>query len=159
MNWIEDIPLSYENKKFKVLKINFRNSFFDDLCNLFASGFLDISRNVKDENNNRFKIRYSEYLPSEKVLEHLFRLRQFYNVGYYESVYHYENKMIKFEYVGGRQIVRCFPVDEEYSKMGIIYIDKKEISKIINTNKENVFEYIPSIKSDNDFIMKPLSVN
>jgi len=159
MNWIEDMLLSYDNGKVKVLKINFRNSFFDDLGNLFVSGYVDISRNAIDENNNKLKIRYSEYLPSETVLESLFRLRQFYNVDYYETVYHHENKMIRFEYVDGRQIVRCFPVDEEYSKLGIIYINKEKICNIVNTSKENVFEYIPCRESDNDFVMKPLFVN
>ncbi len=157
MNWIENIELTYDENNVKVRKINFRNSFFEDLCNLYSKGYLDVSRNAKDEDNNKMKIRYSEYLPMENVTENLLRLRQFYNVGFYESIYYYENQMIKFEYVDGRQIVRCFPVDEENSKMGILYVDKNAQKEL--PNNENVFEYIPSDNKNNNYVMKPLVVN
>lgn len=157
MNWIENIELTYDESNVKVKKINFRNSFFEDLCSLYSKGYLDVSRNATDEDNNKIKIRYSEYLPMETVTENLLRLRQFYNVGFYESVYYYENQMIKFEYVDGRQIVRCFPVNEDISKMGIIYIDKNVKTQL--SDKENVFEYIPSNETDKNYIMKPIVIN
>ena len=131
MKWIESIELSYDKEKIVVKKINFRNLFFEDLCQLYCKGYLDVSRNVKDENGNKLKIRYSEYLQPEKVTENLLRLRKFYNVDYYESIYYYENQMIKFEYIEGRQIVRCFPIDEENSKMGILCVNENYIMKPI----------------------------
>lgn len=39
------------------------------------------------------KLRFSEYLPFEKVSQHIFRLREFYNVGYFEATY-YSSLMI-----------------------------------------------------------------
>ena len=153
MKWIESIELSYDKEKIVVKKINFRNLFFEDLCQLYCKGYLDVSRNVKDENGNKLKIRYSEYLQPEKVTENLLRLRKFYNVDYYESIYYYENQMIKFEYIEGRQIVRCFPIDEENSKMGILCVNEND--KTLLSDSKNVFEYIPSNNSDN-YIMKPI---
>ena len=156
MKWIKDILLTYDDKKIKVKKINFRNSFFDDLCNLFANGYLDMNRIYVDEKNEKVKMRYSEYLPTETITENLLRLREFYNVGYYESVYNYDNKTMEFEYVDGRQIVRCFPVDEEKSKIGFLYIDKNEITKF--TKPEEVFEYIPCKEKENHYVMKSITI-
>lgn len=62
MNWIEDVLLEIKDDKVKVKKINFRNSFFNDLCTLYANGYLDLTRVIIDEENNKSKVRYSEYL-------------------------------------------------------------------------------------------------
>ncbi len=156
MKWIEDILLIYDDKKIKVKKINFRNSFFDDLCNLLANGYLDINRTYVNEKNEKVKMRYSEYLPGNTITENLLRLREFYNVGYYESIYNYDNKTMEFEYVDVRQIVRCFPVDEEKSKIGFLYIDKNEITKL--TKPEEVFEYIPRKEKENHYVMKSITI-
>ena len=42
------------------------------------------------------KLRFSEYLPIEKVSEIVFTLRQYYNVGYFEATYYYEDKVMFF---------------------------------------------------------------
>lgn len=156
MKWIEDILLVCKDKKVMVKKINFRNSFFDDLSNLYINGYLDINRTYLDENNEKVKMRYSEFLPDETMTENLFRLRKFYNVGYYESVYNYENRTMNFVYRDGRQIVRCFPIDEEKTKVGFLYVDKNEITKL--ANPEEAFEYIPSKENENHYVMKPIKV-
>ena len=53
MNWIENIELKLLENKIKIKKINFRNSFFEDLCNLYSKGYLDLKRNAKDDKNNK----------------------------------------------------------------------------------------------------------
>lgn len=128
MKWIEEIKLEYKDKKVIIQKINFRNSFFEDLCNLYINGYIDVNRKAKDEDKS-FKVRFSEYLPPEIVNKNLLKLREYYNVDYYESIYYYENKMFKFEYKDDRQIIRTFPINKENSKIGIIYIDKNELLK------------------------------
>ena len=149
MNWVDDIKLKIVDKKFKVKKINFRNSLFKDLCSLYANGYLDLTRNIKDENNNKEQIRYSEYLSHEEVLENLLKLRQYYSVEYYESTYNIDNKMFKFEYVDGRQIIRCFPTSN--NKIGIIYIDKDNL----NISSKS-YEYIKS--KNKNYVIQTLSV-
>ena len=149
MNWVDDIKLKIVDKKFKVKKINFRNSLFKDLCSLYANGYLDLTRNIKDENNNKEQIRYSEYLSHEEVLENLLKLKQYYSVEYYESTYNIDNKMFKFEYVDGRQIIRCFPTSN--NKIGIIYIDKDNL----NISSKS-YEYIKS--KNKNYVIQTLSV-
>jgi len=63
---------------------------------------------------------------------------------------------MEFEYVDVRQIVRCFPVDEEKSKIGFLYIDKNEITKL--TKPEEVFEYIPRKEKENHYVMKSITI-
>lgn len=109
----------------------------------------DLTRNIKDEDNNKEQIRYSEFLSNEEVLENLLKLRQYYNVGYYESTYNIDNKMFKFEYVDGRQIVRCFPTLN--NKIGIIYIDKDNL----NISSKS-YEYIKS--KNKNYVIQTLSV-
>jgi hypothetical protein len=55
------------------------------------------------------KLRFSEYLPIEKVSEIVFTLRQYYNVGYFEATYYYDNKVMFFNDYQNRNIVRIFP--------------------------------------------------
>ena len=94
------------------------------------------------------KLRFSEYLPIEKVSEIVFTLRQFYNVGYFEATYYYDDKVMFFNDYQNRNIVRIFPV-EDYKKMdkidriqlGVIYIGKDE--KCLLDNEEEVFTSIP----------------
>lgn len=79
------------------------------------------------------KLRFSEYLPIEKVSEIVFTLRQYYNVGYFEATYYYDNKVMYFNDYENRNIVRIFSL-EDYRKMdrfdklelGIIYIGNNE---------------------------------
>ena len=94
------------------------------------------------------KLRFSEYLPFEKVSEHIFRLREFYDVGYFEATYYYNNKVMFFNGWEERRIVRIFPL-EDYRKMdkleqiqlGVIYV--KDGDKSVLENEEDVFEYLP----------------
>lgn len=93
-------------------------------------------------------LRFSEYLPIEKVSEIVFTLRQFYNVGYFEATYYYDDKVMFFNDYQNRNIVRIFPI-EDYKKMdkidriqlGVIYIGNDE--KCLLDNEEEIFTSIP----------------
>ena len=85
-------------------------------CNeLYDSGYLD-KKDYALIGNVVTKLRFSKYLPFDKVSEHIFRLREFYNVGYYEATYYYQDKVMFFNYYNERRIVRIFPL-EDYKKM------------------------------------------
>lgn len=67
--------------------------------------------------NNLGNIRISSYLPHEKITEYIIRLKQFYDVGYYEGTYNVENQVFQFDYLNDNQIViRVFPL-EDYNKI------------------------------------------
>lgn len=103
------------------------------------------------------KLRFSEYLPIEKVSEIVFTLRQYYNVGYFEATYYYDDKVMFFNDYENRNIVRIFPL-EDYKKMdkldklqlGVIYIGNDEKSLI--DNKEDLFTTIPEKTNCRTFI-------
>ncbi len=102
------------------------------------------------------KLRFSEYLPFDKVSEHIFRLREFYNVGYYEATYYYQDKVMFFNYHNERRIVRIFPLEDykkmdklEQLKLGVIYV--KDGDKAILENEEEVFEYLPPVVNSTEY--------
>lgn len=47
-------------------------------------------------------LRFSEYLPEDKVSEHIMRLRHFYNVGYYETEYHTKTCKYYFDFTDNK---------------------------------------------------------
>ena len=116
-----------------------------------------LQRELNEQNNKFERIRKAyingsfkleEYLPIEKVIEIVFTLREYYNVGYFEATYYYDNKVMYFNDYENRNIVRIFPI-EDYKKMGkidklelgVIYIDNDE--KCLLENKEELFTTIP----------------
>ena len=93
------------------------------------------------------KLRFSKYLPIEKVCETIFTLRQVYNVGYFEVTYFYKDKVMFFNDAINRNIIIIFPL-KDYKKMkkidklqiGVIYIGNNE--KCLLENKEDVYTII-----------------
>lgn len=125
-------------------------------CNeLYDSGYLD-KKDYALIGNVVTKLRFSKYLPFDKVSEHIFRLREFYNVGYYEATYYYQDKVMFFNYYNERRIVRIFPLEDykkmdklEQLKLGVIYVNDGD--KSILENEENVFEYLPPVVNSTEY--------
>ncbi len=148
MRYIDEIKLKeIHNHKCKVDEILFRENMCE-LCNdLYDAGYID-KKDYALIGNVLTKLRFSEYLPIEKVSEIVFTLRQFYDVGYFEATYYYDDKVMYFNGYENRNIVRIFPI-EDYQKMdkidklqlGVIYIGNDEKSLI--DNKEDLFTTIP----------------
>ena len=81
------------------------------------------------------------------------RLRQFYDVGYYEATYNVKNQVFYFNFIkDNRCLVRVFPL-ENYRKidpdmkmktynLGILYV--KEDDGTLLANEDDVFKYIPA---------------
>ena len=125
-----------------------KNTRIITACNdLYDAGYLD-KKDYAILGSVGTKLRFSEYLPIEKVSEIVFTLRQFYNVGYFEATYYYDDKVMFFNDYQNRDIVRIFPI-EDYKKMdkidriqlGVIYIGNNE--KCLLDDKEEVFTTIP----------------
>lgn len=148
MRYVDNVELTLCGKnKVKIGEVFFRESMCKPCNDLYDSGFL-AKKDYAILGNIGTKLRFSEYLPIEKVSEIVFTLRQYYNVGYFEATYYYDNKVMFFNDYQNRNIVRIFPI-EDYKKMdkidklqlGVIYIGNNE--KCLIDNKEDLFNTIP----------------
>ena len=156
MRYIDEIKLKESsNHKCKVDEILFRENMCTPCNELYDSGYLD-KKDYALIGNVVTKLRFSEYLPFDKVSEHIFRLREFYNLGYYEATYYYQDKVMFFNYYNERRIVRIFPLEDykkmdklEQLKLGVIYVNDGD--KSILENEENVFEYLPPVVNSTEY--------
>ncbi len=148
MRYVDNVELTLCGKnKVKIGEVFFRESMCKPCNDLYDAGFL-AKKDYAILGNLGMKLRFSEYLPIEKVSEIVFTLRQYYNVGYFEATYYYDNKVMFFNDYQNRNIVRIFPI-EDYKKMdkieklqlGVIYIGNNE--KCLIDNKEDLFNTIP----------------
>ena len=151
MTYIDNITLKQEKDNYVVDKINFRESITKPFNELFDKGFIDGKYEAK-YGDVKGTIRYSEYLPDDKVCEVIMRLRQFYNVQYYEAEYYNNNKKFYFDFRDNRTIVRIFPLEDyketdpedklEIHKLGSIYINDKIDTSLIDM--KYLFNSIPA---------------
>ena len=148
MRYADYVELEYtNNKKIELGEVYFRESMCKPCNELYDAGFL-AKTDYAILGNILTKLRFSEYLPMEKVSEIVFTLRQYYNVGYFETTYYYDNKVFYFNDYENRNIVRIFPI-EDYKKMdkldrlqlGVIYINDGE--ETLLENKDELFTTIP----------------
>jgi len=148
MRYVDNVELEYyADNKVRIGEVNFRESICKPCNDLYDAGYLD-KKDYAILGCVGTKLRFSEYLPIEKVSEIVFTLRQFYDVGYFEATYYYDDKVMYFNDYENRNIVRIFPI-EDYKKMdkidklqlGVIYIVNDE--KCLLDNKEDVFTSIP----------------
>ena len=83
MRYIDDIELEIKNKKYHVKQIDFRSTFYNDYEDLYKKGYIDRKRPLTYDFNGicvDTNIRYSEYLPIRDVMQHLYRLNEYYEV-------------------------------------------------------------------------------
>ena len=148
MRYVDYVELEYGlYNKIRLGEVFFRESVCKPCNELYDSGYLD-RKDYAILGNVVTKLRFSEYLPEEKVAEIIFTLRQYYNVGYFEATYYYDNKVMFFNDYLNRRIVRIFPI-EDYKKMdkiekielGVIYI--KNGDKALIDDKDDLFNTIP----------------
>ena len=148
MRYVDNVELTLCGKnKVKIGEVFFRESMCKPCNDLYDAGFL-AKKDYAILGNIGMKLRFSEYLPIDKVSEIVFTLRQYYNVGYFEATYYYDNKVMFFNDYQNRNIVRIFLI-EDYKKMdkidklqlGVIYIGNNE--KCLIDNKEDLFNTIP----------------
>ncbi len=137
MNYVDEINLTQVKKSYEVEFVKFRETICKSINDLYDSGYLSREMPIIFD-NELGNIRISSYLPKEKIAEHIIRLKQFYDVGYYEGTYNVQNQLFQFDYLNeNHTIIRVFPL-EDYSKInpnqeleghkfGMLYIkDKNE---------------------------------
>ena len=153
MKYIEEIELTdkYGNDS-DVEFIKFRESIANTSNDLYFKGYYD--RYVPSLFGNIYgKIRFSEYLPEEELTQQIMRLRQFYDVGYYEATYTVKDKVFYFDFIEDKKtIVRVFPLEDyrkidpdeemEIYNLGVLYV--KEDNGTLLENEDDVFKYIPA---------------
>ncbi len=152
MNYIEDITLkeTYHNKC-EVANVNFRESLANPCNELYANGYID-RKDYAIFGNAIGTLRFSEYRNDKEVWQHILRLREFYDVGFYHAIYNTEKSVFYFNIDEDSQaIVRVFPM-EDYRKidpdrkmkeydLGVLYINKDNGTLL--EDEEAVFNYIP----------------
>ena len=153
MQYVDEVELEETNNGKCIPKfIKFRESIANTSNELYFNGYYD--RYVPSIFGNIYgELRFSEYLPEKEVGEQIMRLRQFYDVGYYEATYSVKNQVFFFNFIEDlKTIVRVFPL-EDYRKidpemkmdtynMGILYVKKDDGTLLQEEN--DVFKYIPA---------------
>lgn len=153
MKYIEEIELTDKYGNYTDVEfIKFRESIASTSNDLYFKGYYD--RYVPSLFGNFYgKIRFSEYLPEEEMAQQIMRLRQFYDVGYYEATYSVKDKVFYFNFLEDKKtIVRVFPLenyrnidpDEKMDtyNIGVLYV--KEDNGTLLENEDDVFKLIPA---------------
>ena len=153
MKYIEEIELTDKYGNYTDIEfIKFRESIANASNDLYFKGYYD--RYVPSLFGNIYgKIRFSEYLPEEEMAQQIMRLRQFYDVGYYEATYSVKDKVFYFNFLEDKKIiVRVFPLEDyrnidpdekmDTYNLGVLYV--KEDNGTLLENKDDVFKFIPA---------------
>ena len=166
MRYVDEIELSKEKNKYEVKYVKFRESICKPMTELENQGYLD--KKVQMFGNFAGYMRFSEYLPIEKVGEHIMRLRQFYDVRFYEAEYYVQDQVFKFELDENKaDIVRVFPM-KDYKKIdsqnkkdihnyGVLYVNKN--NELYKASEDVVFKYIPDICDRVTFSKEPITID
>ena len=153
MKYIEEIELTDKYGNYTDIEfIKFRESIANTSNDLYFKGYYD--RYVPSLFGNIYgKIRFSEYLPEEEMAQQIMRLRQFYDVGYYEATYSVKDKVFYFNFLEDKKtIVRVFPLEDyrnidpdekmDTYNLGVLYV--KEDNGTLLENEDDVFKLIPA---------------
>ena len=162
MKYVDEITLLEKNKVMIVDEVRFRESICRPCNELVQAGYIDIKTPTLF-GNLVGELRFSNYLPEEKVGKHIMRLRQYYDVGFEEATYYVEDRVFYFNFLqDNRAIVRIFPM-EDYCKIdpdikmkeyryGIIYI--RETDEFQMQDIDSAFDYIPDETNDSVIYMR-----
>ena len=151
MRYVKDIELTLVGNEVILKQINFRDSICKPCQELYDKGYIDITK-LMILGNVLGSVRFSNYLPDEKVCEIIMRLQQYYDVHFTEATYYVQNQMFYFNFVEDNSIiVRVFPLEDYYKldpdnkmetyKFGIIYINEED--KFQMQEIAAAFDYIP----------------
>ena len=140
-------------------QINFRSTFYSDYEELYKQGFIDRKRPfIYDFNGISVgsEIRYSEYLPIGKVMQHLYRLNEYYEVNFYKGTYYKETEKLDIgPFLKNEIPIRAFPLqkdnngNETFVSMGMFTTMNNPND--IKVNIRDVFETIPDNVTQENF--------
>ena len=159
MRYIDDIELELKNNKYEVKQINFRITFYSDFEELYKKGYIDKKRPLTYDFNGIYvdtNIRYSEYLPIKDVMQHLYRLNEYYEVNLYKGTYYKETEKLDIGPLHKNEVpIRVFPLQDNnngnknWLSMGMLAT--KNNPNDIKVNIRDVFETIPDNVTEEDF--------
>ena len=167
MYYVDEIKLREGyNHKYKIDEILFRENICKPMRELYDSGYLAkrdygifgtmfgeiFGGLIKD-------VRWSEYISEKECIQHIMRLRHFYNVRFYEAIYNTKDKLFYFHYDKDTTIVRMFPlenyrkedpnIEKDKYRFGVLYI--KDQDELLLENVDDAFKYIPDNYDSVDF--------
>lgn len=167
MRYIDDIELELKNNKYEVKQINFRSTFYSDFEELYKKGYIDKKRPLTYDFNGicvDTNIRYSEYLPIKDVMQHLYRLNEYYEVNLYKGTYYKETEKLDIGPLHKNEVpIRVFPLQDNnngnknWLSMGMLAT--KNNPNDIKVNIRDVFETIPDNVTEEDFILSDDNVS
>ena len=159
MRYIDDIELEDKNNKYQVKQINFRSTFYNDFEELYKKGYIDRKRPITysvDAFSMTTNIRYSEYLPIKEVMQHLYRLNEYYEVRFYKGTFYKETEKLDIGPLLTNEIpIRIFPLqkdnngDKDWVSMGMLAT--MNWTNDIKVNIRDIFETIPDNVTEEDF--------
>ena len=159
MRYIDNIELELKGNKYEVKQINFRSTFYSDFEELYKKGYIDKKRPLTYDFNGvcvDTNIRYSEYLPIKDVMQHLYRLNEYYEVNLYKGTYYKETEKLDIGPLQRNEVpIRIFPLqkdnnaNENWLSMGMLAT--KNNPNDIKVNIRDVFETIPDNVTEEDF--------
>ena len=159
MRYIDDIELELKENKYEVKQINFRSTFYSDFEELYNKGYIDKKRPLTYDFNGicvDTNIRYSEYLPIKDVMQHLYRLNEYYEVNLYKGTYYKETENLDIGPLQRNEVpIRVFPLqdnnngDNNWLSMGMLAT--KNTPNDIKVSIRDVFETIPDNVTQEDF--------
>lgn len=159
MRYIDDVELELKNGKLVVKQINFRSTFYNDFNELYKKGYIDRKRPLTYDFNGvcvDTNIRYSEYLPIKDIMQHLYRLNEYYEVNLYKGTYYKKTEKLDIGPLKRNEVpIRVFSLqkynngDKNWLSMGMLAT--KNNPNDIKVNIRDVFETIPDNVTEEDF--------
>ena len=159
MRYIDDIELELKENKYQVKQIDFRSTFYNDFEELYKKGYIDKKRPLIYDLNGvcvDTNVRYSEYLPIKDIMQHLYRLNEYYEVNFYKGTYYKEIEKLDIGPLQRNEVpIRVFPLQKDnngnknWLSMGMLAT--KNNPNDIKVNIRDVFETTPDNVTEEDF--------
>ena len=159
MRYIDDIELEFKNNMYMIKQVNFRSTFYSDFEELYNKGYIDKKRKLTYNFNGiciDTDVRYSEYLPIKEVMQHFYRLNEYYEVNFYKGTFYKETEKLDIGPLLKNEVpIRMFPLqrnnndNNNWIAMGMFAT--KNSPNDIKVNIKDVFETIPDNVTKEDF--------
>ena len=159
MRYIDDIELEFKNSIYMIKQVNFRSTFYSDFEELYNRGYIDKKRKLTYDFNGiciDTNVRYSEYLPIREVMQHFYRLNEYYEVNFYKGTFYKETEKLDIGPLLKNEVpIRMFPLQKNnndnnnWIAMGMFAT--RNSPNDIKVNIKDVFETIPDNVTKEDF--------
>jgi len=159
MRYIDDIELEFKNNMYLIKQVNFRSTFYSDFEELYNKGYIDKKKELIYSFNGistNTNVRYSEYLPIKEVMQHFYRLNEYYEFNFYKGTFYKETEKLDIGPLCKNEVpIRTFPLqknnngDNNWVAMGMFAT--KNSPNDIKVNIKDVFETIPDNVTEENF--------